>query len=185
MEEENKEKKVTRKRTTTKKTTTNKPKRTYTRRTTKQVEPVVDESIVEDNNISIEELEYEDINHESKVEENTKSNKESDEVTTNATFNLLEVIIIILITGVVVSIISGLIVYNNYSKIKNLENTNKTITQSELDEFTDNYNIIINNYVDDVDKKELLDAAISGMYHYLGDEYSTYIDKSSTDTLSD
>ena len=32
-------------------------------------------------------------------------------------FNLLEVIVIILITGIVVSIASGLIVYNNYDKL--------------------------------------------------------------------
>ncbi len=111
--------------------------------------------------------------------------EESDEITTNATFNLLEVIIIILITGVVVSIISGLIVYNNYGKLRFIEDSNNTITNDEINEFIDNYNLIINNYVDDVDKKELLDAAISGMYNHLGDEYSTYIDKDSTDSLSD
>ena len=111
--------------------------------------------------------------------------EESDEITTNATFNLLEVIIIILITGVVVSIISGLIVYNNYGKLRFIEDSNNTITNDEINEFIDNYNLIINNYVDNVDKKELLDAAISGMYNHLGDEYSTYIDKDSTDSLSD
>ena len=108
-----------------------------------------------------------------------------EDITANATFNLLEVIIIILITGVVVSIISGLIVYNNYGQIRNDKNANQTISAGELNEFVDNYNIIINNYVEDVDKRGLLDAAISGMYSYLGDTYSTYIDPTETDTLTD
>ena len=108
-----------------------------------------------------------------------------EDITANATFNLLEVIIIILITGVVVSIISGLIVYNNYGQIRNDKNANQTISSGELNEFVDNYNIIINNYVEEVDKKGLLDAAISGMYSYLGDTYSTYIDPNETDTLTD
>jgi len=109
----------------------------------------------------------------------------NDEITTNVSFNLLEVIIIILITGVVVSIISGLIVYNNYAKIRSNPETNETISPKDLDEFVDNYNLLINKYVKEVDKQGLLDAAISGMYSYLGDEYSTYMTPDETDTLSD
>ncbi len=115
-----------------------------------------------------------------------KTNKtDNDEIMTNVNFNLLEVIIIVLITGVIVSIISGLIVYNNYSKFKTSSDVNETIAPQDLDEFIENYNLIINNYVENVDKKELLDAAISGMYDSLGDAYSTYMDPSETDTLSD
>ena len=110
---------------------------------------------------------------------------ENDEITTNVNFNLLEVIIIILITGVIVSIISGLIVYNNYSKIKFNKDTNETIPPHDLDELIENYNIIINDYVNDVNKEELLDAAISAMYSHLGDAYSTYMTPDETDTLSD
>ncbi len=121
----------------------------------------------------------------SEVVKKSPKRAENDEITTNATFNLLEVIIIILITGVIVSIISGLIVYNNYGNIRNDISANKTISAEELNEFVDNYNLIINNYVRDVDKKGLLDAAISGMYNYLGDEYSTYLDPNETDTLTD
>lgn len=121
----------------------------------------------------------------SKVVKKPLKKAKNDEITTNATFNLLEVIIIVLITGVVVSIISGLIVYNNYGKIRNTTSRNETISAGDLNEFVDNYNIIINEYVKEVDKKELLDAAISGMYNYLGDTYSTYITPSETDTLTD
>ena len=152
MEDEKKElKEKTVKKTTTRKTTkttSDKPKRVYKRKKVNN-----DESNIEEN-LNNENLTF------------------GEEITTNVSFNLLEVIIIILITGVVVSIISGLIVYNNYNKIKYIEDLSKendTINQKELDEFTENYNLILNEFVEDVDKKELLDAAISGMYYYLGD----------------
>ena len=96
-------------------------------------------------------------------------------------FNLLEVIIIILITGIVVSITSGLIVYNNYDKLT----IQKEQTNSELSEFVENYEKIIGNYVEEVDKKALIDAAIEGMYNYLGDGYSMYLNKEDTDELEE
>lgn len=110
--------------------------------------------------------------------------KEDTTITKNVEFNLLEVIILIIITGIVVSLISGLIVYNNYDKI-NTSNIVIKESDSVFKEFIDNYNTILNKYVDKVDSKELLDAAIAGMYNYLGDDYSVYIDKDTTDTLDD
>lgn len=106
--------------------------------------------------------------------------KESDEIKRNMDFNLLEVVIIIIITGIVVSITSGLIVYNNYDKLFKKDNeANKT----EINSFEENYNKILNGYVKEVDKDKLLEAAIAGMYNYLGDSYSMYIGKDETDTL--
>ena len=100
--------------------------------------------------------------------------KENDEIQDNLDFNLLEVVIIVLITGIVVSVVSGLIVFNNYDKIvkNNAERTN-----AELSEFIENYNKIVDNYVDEVDKKELIQNAIKGMYNYLGDDYTNIITK--------
>lgn len=96
-------------------------------------------------------------------------------------FSLIEVIIIVLITGVAVSVASGIIVYNNYDKL----NYGTITYNDELDEFVDNYNKIINNYVKEVDKTELIEAAISGMYDYLGDEYSVYLNKEDTSDLNE
>ena len=110
-----------------------------------------------------------------------KQKEEIEIVKKSVEFSLLEVIVIVLITGLVVSVASGLIVYNNYDKI----NVTNTINPAELDEFYENYNKIINNYVEEVDKQELLDAAISGMYNYLGDEYSMYMSKDDTDDLEE
>lgn len=101
-------------------------------------------------------------------------------------FNLLEVIIIILITGILVSVVSSLIVFNNYDKLtNNPQGSNPTYLNDDLKEFKDTYNHIINSYVEDVDKEGLIDAAIEGMYNYLGDEYSIYMDQETTTDLQE
>lgn len=115
-----------------------------------------------------------------KLKTNYKNSK--DEIQDNLDFNLLEVVIIVLITGIVVSVVSGLIVFNNYDKI--VKNNNEK-TNAELSEFIENYNKIVNNYVDDVDKNELIQNAIKGMYNYLGDDYTMYIDEEESENLED
>ena len=111
---------------------------------------------------------------------------DNDIVTKNYDFNLLEVVIIILITGVVVSIASGLIVYNNYASL--FEDSGCTKNELEEDDFAllkDNYNKIVNSYVGEVDEEKLIDAAINGMYSYLGDSYSIYMDQDTTQDLDE
>ena len=102
-------------------------------------------------------------------------------VSKSVEFSLIEVIVIVLITGIVVSIASGLIVYKNYGKL----NIEGVTPKSELSEFVDNYNKIVNKYVEEVDKEALIDAAIKGMYNYLEDEYSMYLDIDDTNTLEE
>ncbi len=97
----------------------------------------------------------------------------------SAEFNLMEVIVIILITGIIVSVTSGLIVFKNYDKLSNVGNENF----SELSEFNKAYDHIVNSYVKEVDREKLVDAAIDGMYGYLNDEYSVYLDKDSTESM--
>lgn len=97
-----------------------------------------------------------------------------------ATFNLIEVIVIIIMTSLVVSVSTGIIVYKNYYKI------DKTSSNKDyLKELEYAYNNILNSYVEKVDEKELTNAAIKGMYNYLGDPYTSYLDKNSTDNLMD
>lgn len=96
-------------------------------------------------------------------------------------FTLVEVIVIVLITGLVVSVASGLIVYNNYDKLNKAPISSK----GDLDEVYEHYNKILEGYVEEVDKQALIDAAIGGMYNYLGDEYSTYLDEDDTNTLEE
>lgn len=124
------------------------------------------------------------VKKEIKTEEPKKEKLILDEefINKNVNFSLLEVIIIILVTGIVVSLSTGLIIYNNYDKISKSKSDD---TSSEIKEFTESYNHIINSYIDEVDKSKLIDAAISGMYNFLNDEYSIYMDNDMTESLNE
>ena len=112
-----------------------------------------------------------------------KSKPESDMeiVDKSVEFSLVEVIVIILITGIVVCIASGLIVYNNYDKL----NLNREEIPNELNELISNYHNIKDNYVGEVNDKEILDAAIEGMYNKIGDNYSMYLSQEDTESLEE
>lgn len=103
----------------------------------------------------------------------------SKDIKKSAEFNLVEVIVIILITGIVVSVTSGLLVFKNYDKLFNVGSD----TSSEFSEFKKAYDHIVNSYVKEVDREKLINAAIDGMYSYLNDEYSIYMDKNTTESL--
>ena len=115
-----------------------------------------------------------------KKKEVIKKSKPSVKISSD--FTMIEVIVIIIITALVVSVCSGLIVFNNYDKLASMtEKENGT----DLSEFIESYNHILNSYVEKVDEKGLIDSAIKGMYSYLGDAYTGYIDKDSNETLSE
>ncbi len=103
----------------------------------------------------------------------------SKDIKKSAEFNLVEVIVIILITGIIVSVTSGLIVFKNYDKLSLIGSD----SSSDISEFKKAYNHIVNSYVKEVDKEKLIDAAINGMYTFLNDEYSIYMDKDTTESL--
>lgn len=106
----------------------------------------------------------------------------SKDIKKSVEFNLVEVIVIILITGIVVSVASGLIVFKNYDKLSSVASSDSTTNFSE---FNKAYNHIVNSYVKEVDKDKLIEAAIEGMYTYLNDEYSIYMDEESTKSLEE
>ena len=55
----------------------------------------------------------------------------------------------------------------------------------ELDELVSTYDNIVNNYYDDVDKEELIDAGIQGMINYLDDPYATYFSGDASDEFNE
>lgn len=103
----------------------------------------------------------------------------SKDIRKSAEFNLVEVIVIILITGIVVSVTSGLLVFKNYDKLSSVGSD----SSNEFSEFKKAYDHIVNSYVKEVDKEKLINAAIDGMYSFLNDEYSIYMDKDTTESL--
>ena len=115
------------------------------------------------------------------------SDDNSEMITRNYDLSLFEVIIIIFITGISVSIASGLIVYNNYYKLSGNSNSipsdEELVGDSPLETFENNYKYIVNSYVGEVDKDALIDAAIEAMYEELGDKYTFYMDESDSNDL--
>lgn len=100
----------------------------------------------------------------------------------SVSFNLIEVIVIILMTSIVVGVSTGIIVYKNHNKI---ESSNKNSNTTYIKELESVYNKLLNSYVEQVDEKDLVNAAIKGMYSVVGDPYTSYLDKDTTEDLND
>lgn len=88
-------------------------------------------------------------------------------------FSYPEMVIIMII-----AILFGFLIGNVVSFTK--KGTTNSSVPSELKEFVDTYNDIVNNYYDKVNKEELIDAGIKGMINYLDDPYATYFDGTSS-----
>ena len=73
---------------------------------------------------------------------------------------------------------TGYVAYRSNTKYVNTGN-------EYINELVKSYNNITANYYDNIDEKSLVDAAINGMLNYLGDPYTTYLDKTNTNSLTD
>ncbi len=99
-------------------------------------------------------------------------------------FNLKEVILVIIVTALVTSLTTGVIVYNQNKLTKNL--TYQDLNQdSALKEFLTVYASLIDEYYENVDKTAMLESAIGAMFNYLGEDYSTYMNKDESDALAE
>lgn len=82
-------------------------------------------------------------------------------------FNFLEIILLMFMAFVV-----G--VFGSQAISLKIPILNNTTVIEDTSELTRVYNLIINKYYGEVDKKELTSAAIKGMMNYLSDDYSMY-----------
>lgn len=87
--------------------------------------------------------------------------------------SLGETIIYIVIVFGIGLILGGILMYNRKS------------SSLALNEFTSTYNELVDNYYQKIDEDELLEAGISGMIKYLGDPYSTYMNKSEAENFNE
>ncbi len=87
-------------------------------------------------------------------------------------FNLVEVVVIVIISILFGGIIGGMVT------------TSKNEFDSNLQTFYDTYKDITDNYYKKVDKEELVNAAVEGMINYLGDPYSSYMDTKETEEFN-
>lgn len=86
-------------------------------------------------------------------------------------FNILEVVIIMIITIICTATIVIKVSYSINNKKENV------VVDTELLELKDTYTSIVKEYYEDIDKDELVASAIEGMIEYLDDPYSTYMDE--------
>lgn len=97
----------------------------------------------------------------------------------NTKFELWEVIAITLFSSLVMSFCTGYLVYKGYGCSR------YNGDDEYLANFYKSYEEIVDNYYSSVDKSALIDAGIKGMLNYLGDPYTTYLDKNGTDSLKE
>ena len=133
------------------------------------------------------------------ISSNNKSNKKSDKVkeykkkklkkdkrkiSIGMKFNLdiLDILIIVVLTAIVSCVFTGFILNHQYKKNHSI--VNGEVVDKKVSEFLNTYDEIINNYYEEIDKDAMMDAAISGMLNFLEDNYSIYLNKNETDTLS-
>lgn len=96
-------------------------------------------------------------------------------------FRLKEVIILVLVTSFVIALSTGLIVSKRYdTNYKDF-----VVTDENISKFLNAYQVLTENYYQDINKQELMDNTISSMFNYLKDPYTTYLNESETKALVD
>lgn len=84
---------------------------------------------------------------------------------------------------VIMSLLIGLAIGGLLSKT-NIITKKSVISDKNLQDFVTNYEYILNNYYEEVDKRELINSAIDGMMQSLDDPYSVYFDKNESENFS-
>ena len=98
-------------------------------------------------------------------------------------FNIFEVIIIIIISGLTATVATGIITMSN-SRTSSGTSYAELLQDDKIRNFLDVYADVVNGYYENVDKDKAIDSAINGMMDYLGDKYTTYLNDSETNNLN-
>ncbi len=106
------------------------------------------------------------------------SNTASEELNSKSTFSIWEVIVIIFIS-ILFGIVIGFIITYGRSPFGLVGDNSK------LNEVVSTYNDIVDNYYKDVSESKLVNGAIRGMIESLGDDYSVYMDKTTTSNFNE
>lgn len=93
-------------------------------------------------------------------------------------FSTAETILLVIMSSLI-GLSIGLLFKQN-----NIADSKETETDKNLKEFIKNYNYIIDNYYEEVDKEDLINNAIAGMMESLDDPHSVYFDETETDNFT-
>jgi len=88
-----------------------------------------------------------------------------------------------IISLVTLSLIIGLTMGILFNKT-NVITKNTIVSDENLQELIENYEYIINNYYEEVDKRNLINSAIEGMMGSLEDPHSMYFDENESENFS-
>lgn len=115
-----------------------------------------------------------------------KSKKEKQKRLVNGKFSLdiFDLLIVVVLTAIVSCVFTGVILNLQYKKRVDLINAD-IVADENVKNFLNTYSEIIDNYYEEVDENAMIEAALDGMLDFLKDNYSIYMNKEETDSLSE
>lgn len=114
----------------------------------------------------------------------SKKKKQKKYVDGKFSLDILDLLIVVVLTAIVSCVFTGFILNMQYKKNFNFIDT-EVIADENVKEFLETYSEIVDNFYEEVDKTKMIEAALEGMLVFLEDNYSIYLDKNATDSLSE
>ncbi|MDD3821900.1 MAG: S41 family peptidase [Bacilli bacterium] len=100
-------------------------------------------------------------------------------------FRLVEVIFIMVVTTILGIVIGASIIFIDNSKQALISCRNDVLIDDSIKQLVDTYNLIINNYYEEVDQATLINSAIKSMLDSLEDPYSLFMDDEQSISFDD
>ncbi len=97
-------------------------------------------------------------------------------------YGLIEIVIIIVVTSIISALATGVLITKNYSTDGGYSYA-QLANDENVQDFLNVYSKIVSQYYENVDKKAIIDSAISGMTNYLDDTYTSYLDEDKANNL--
>ncbi len=99
-------------------------------------------------------------------------------------FDVFGLLILIITVAFISCLLTCIISNYQFKKRTNLINRN-VVTDKSVQDFLNTYSEILDNYYEDINKDEMMAAAMSGMLEYLEDNYSIYLNADASESLEE
>ena len=124
-------------------------------------------------------------NDSNKGKKNQKKKKKNTRyVNGRFSLDIWEILIIVVATALVSCVFTGLILNHQFRKNINYIDT-ELIADDNVQEFLEIYSEIVNNFYEEVDEDAMIGAALDGMLKFLEDNYSIFLNKNDSESLSE
>ncbi len=98
--------------------------------------------------------------------------------------DILDIMIIIVITTIASCVLTGIILNVQFRKMNPIYNLDLA-DDANIKELLDVYSEVVTNYYEEIDEKGMVEAGINGMMKYLGDNYSIYMNSNAANDLNE